>query len=856
MPSDGPTPVPYRESIAGRITSRSILLAAIPVLLVGLVAVTSLLVLSRRADEARDELVVDTIGPTRAEDAELILVRLDDYLDERIDDVIDWSRSAQVVEAAGEDWDGVDELASLPIDAVEQRFEGTDVLDTSGFSSRYLIAEIEQRPAFAEVFFTDGNGFNVAATNPTSDFVQRDEDWWQDAWNNGLFVGPIVFDDSAEVTSIEVAARIDDRSGRAIGVLKAVIDASALQAFADAARDNPGEASGVEVRVLNGDGVLLAETATDHDPRRVGTAAEFDGDRAAAFEQATSTLGDDAQPATSGYVLLDETVAGYAWSPGTRQVDRLDMVVPVEQWISIVEQPEAAALAPLSGVEALQSDLNLSARTLALIVIGLVVAVLIIAYLVSRLIARRIAGPINELQVQAYRVANHDLPRIVDTLHRPGVDPEIPRIEPIDVEARGEVGELVNAFNSIQSTALQLAAQEAIGRTRDVSTILLSLGRRNQQLVGRQLGFIDQLERSVDDPDMLAHLFELDQMATRMRRNAESLLVLAGHESSRRGSGPVAVDTVIREAMSAVEDYARIDLESTDRIWIVPRAAADVSHLLAELMENPTIYSPPTTRVQVVGRIEADGSYTISIVDAGIGMSDEALAAANARIGESSFSDEASASQIGLLVVGRLAARHGIKTRLVESSTSGLTAKATIPIDLLVSSLEIEGRPADDIASSPERPGPTAAEPDSSDGGEWSLVPARPQSADSLASLEDPIPVRSGRSEAAVVGFGPPPSIFSAEAGADVAPLNARRRTRATSEEAPLADYTVEQSGHGESPLSQQRADEVRSALSNFTAGFASGRADAAGQREADTSGDAPPAARPLVRRRPQGRPE
>lgn len=471
MPSDGPTPVPYRESIAGRITSRSILLASIPVLLVGLVAVASLLVLSRRADEARDELVVDTIGPTRAEDAELILVRLDDYLDERIDDVIDWSRSAQVVEAAGEEWD---------------------------------------------------------------------------AWNNGLFVGPIVFDDSAEVTSIEVAARIDDRSGRALGVIKAVIDASALQAFADAARDNAGEASGVEVRVLNGDGVLLAETATDHDPRRVGTAAEFDGDRAAAFEQAISTLGDEAQPATSGYVLLDETVAGYAWSPATRRVDRLDMVVPVEQWISIVEQPEAAALAPLSGVEALQSDLNLSARTLALIVVGLVIAVLIVAYLVSRLIARRIAGPINELQVQAYRVANHDLPRIVDTLHRPGVDPEVPRIEPIDVEARGEVGELVNAFNSIQSTALQLAAQEAIGRNRDVSTILLSLGRRNQQLVGRQLGFIDQLERSVDDPDMLAHLFELDQMATRMRRNAESLLVLAGHESPRRGSGPVPVDTVPR----------------------------------------------------------------------------------------------------------------------------------------------------------------------------------------------------------------------------------------------------------------------------------------------------------------------
>lgn len=871
---DEPGMIRYRDSIAGQITTRSLLMAVVPVLVVGLVTVVSLLVLASRADQARTDLIGNTIGPSRADEARLILVRLDDYVEERIDDVIDWSRSPAITQAAGAPRPEFDRFVNMPIDNVERELDGTTQLDTSGNSSAFLATSIADQSAFAEVFFTDKNGFNVGATNPTSDFVQRDEEWWQTAWNSGAFIGPMQFDDSAGVFSFEVAVRIEGPPGQPIGVIKAVIDVTAVQSFADEfASDDTDE---VSVRVLTTDGDLLAETSSGHDPRRIGDTASFGEDQVVAFNQALAVV-DGSEGAEdgirSGFAVLDSILAGYGASSNTREIPRLGIEVPSQQWVAIVEQPEATALAPLNGVEALQSDLNLSVRTLAGLIVALIIVAVVISVVVSRIIAERIAGPVNHLRSEAHRVANEELPRLVASLRDPSSSHQLPEITPIEVNAENEIGELATAFNSVRTTATQLAAGQAVGRSRDVAAILLSLGRRNQQLIGRQLQFIDQLEHSESDPETLQDLFQLDQMATRMRRNAESLLVLAGEDSRRRGTRSVPIDEVIRGSISAVEEFARIDLVATDAVAIKPTAAADVSHLLAELIENAATYSPPDSRIEVIGTGEADNSYTISVLDRGIGMSETALNEANATIRNPAFTERASASQLGLLVVGRLASRHEIVARLVESATIGLTAKVTIPEALLDPVSPLEGHtPPIGVATSETAATPARLEAmatsrpadqviDISDSAP--ALPEVPSMEPVVSRITDELISTHGQAapEAPNAGFvdGTPGALAQPTANTTERPepparpmtaerpterpgneLRVRRRQR-SAPEADQAHATTLPSGTGttdpadaaHSESAQNRADQVRDTLSAFTNGFDKARQEVPGEPSA-----------------------
>jgi len=698
----------FRDSISGRITVTSVAMAIVPVAVVGIVAIVSLMLLASTAEDARSGLAATTVGPSRAEEARLVLDQLDTFVDERVDDVIDWSRASVVVQMADAERAEVDRLATLPIEQVENEMGADHLLDSTGISSQYLLRQIADRPYFAEVFFTDSNGFNVATTNPTSDFVQRDEDWWQTAWDQGAFLGEVEFDESAEVVSFEVALRIDNTLGNPVGVIKSVVNVTALQQFAD---DFASSSAGdVEVRVMTGAGMLLAETETDHDPRRIGTVAELQGDDDIAQQLAldltseqsslpegliteemlvaeVATVSEDGVNSAlrASYALLNEDVVGVSASQPVRTIPRLGIEVPNQQLVSVVALPKDLALAPLAGVTDLESDLDNSVRNLLLTIVLLLLATIVGSVLVARVVGRRIASPIIRLREEADRVANEELPMLIESLSDPEASGDLPEVAPIEIDADGEVAELTQAFNSVRSTATHLAASQAVGRNKDVSAILMSLGRRNQQLVGRQLQFIDQLERTEVNPDTLQNLFQLDQMATRMRRNAESLLVLAGEESRKSGSRPASIDDVIRAAMSAVEDFERVELVSADSVSLLPTVAGDVSHLLAEIIENATSFSPPDTHVEVIGTLVGDGSYTISVVDRGIGMAPAEMEAANEQLRSPRFTDRASASQLGLLVVGRLAARHQISARLVESATTGITAKVTLAAELLAS---------------------------------------------------------------------------------------------------------------------------------------------------------------------------
>ncbi len=678
--------ISFADSIAGKITLRSLLLAATPVLIVGLLTIISLFLLSRSAgnnlDESRTELVQSAVGERRAEQADLVLDKMDSYIAERVNDVIDWSRTTEVRAAATANYPAIEDLEGLSIDEIEARFDARRSLDVDGSTAVFLQQQIQgrlveddtpeltdNRLIYAEVLFTEANGYIVGATGLTSDFVQSDEEWWQIAWEQGIFIDQLAFDESANANSFDVSVRIDDNRGQPIGVMKVSIDASVLQVFADDfARDD------VEVRVVSSSGLILADTASDHQlvGEDASISAIFQNEQAIAFNTAKESLD------SSGFLSYENTVFGFSKTSDTRRIERLGLDVENQSWLSFVEQPSESAFRPLDGLADVQNELNFSTLFLTLVIGGLIIITLLLAYLVSRLVANRIAGPINDLRAEANWVADYQLPELVSVLQDPTTN-TIPAVEPIDVGTGGEVGELASAFNAVRSTAIELAGNQAIGRSRDVAGILMNLGRRNQQLIGRQLQFIDQLEQSESDPDTLRNLFLLDQMTTRMRRNAESLLVLAGEDSPRRGTAPLAIEDVIRAASGEVEDYARVQIDSVESVMVRPDVVSDLTHLLAELIENAASFSPPDTDVEIVGSQGFDGSYTISIVDHGVGMTREKMEEANRRLASPSFSEGVSTSFLGLFVVGRLAGRHGINARLVESATSGITAKIGLP---------------------------------------------------------------------------------------------------------------------------------------------------------------------------------
>jgi len=254
--------------------------------------------------------------------------------------------------------------------------------------------------------------------------------------------------------------------------------------------------------------------------------------------------------------------------------------------------------------------------------------------------------------------------------------------QPVAVEARDEIGQVAIAFNTVHTVAMRTAVEQGALR-RSIGDMFTNLARRSQSLLDRQIKLIDELERAADDPESLDSLFQLDHLATRMRRNAENLLVLSGTEPARRWGTPVGLQRVVRAAIAEVEDYTRVELLGLADVQVVGRAVGDVVHLLAELIENATSFSPPTTRVRIAGEAAARG-YVLEIEDAGIGMTDDELIAANQRLADPPMIEFALDKMLGFFVVGRLAQRHGLKVELRHSWYGGVTALVLLPEQVLV----------------------------------------------------------------------------------------------------------------------------------------------------------------------------
>jgi signal transduction histidine kinase len=294
-------------------------------------------------------------------------------------------------------------------------------------------------------------------------------------------------------------------------------------------------------------------------------------------------------------------------------------------------------------------------------------------------VARSITRPLRALTGAARHVATQHLPAAVaDILATPpGADVRLPAAAPIEVRSRDEVADVAEALGDVQTTALDLAVGQAALR-RNLADAFVNLGRRNQALLTRQLALITDLEANETDPDALADLFQLDHMATRMRRNAESLLVLGGLRASRTWTAPVPLDAVLRAALGEIEDYTRVAWRSVEPALVDGSIAADLTHLLAELLENAVAASPPGHGVEVTGHSQPDG-YSLAIADLGPGMSDADVEQANRRLRGDEPYTTAPSRYLGHYVAGQLAGRHGIRLAVDGRRSRGLTATVELP---------------------------------------------------------------------------------------------------------------------------------------------------------------------------------
>jgi signal transduction histidine kinase len=453
-------------------------------------------------------------------------------------------------------------------------------------------------------------------------------------------------------------------------------------------------------------------------------------------------------------------------------------------------------------------------------------AVLVVVWLLVRF-GNRITRELTRFNGAVRALAEERLPGLVRRLSA-GEDVNVAaEAPPLALDTRTvEVARIADGFSAVQRTAVAAAVGQA-GLRKGISNIFRSLARRNQSLLQRQLRMLEEMEQGTEDPDMLAQLFRLDHLTTRMRRQSEGLIILSGAAPGRRWNKPVPVIEVLRGATGEIEDYVRVDLVAETDDLVAGTAVADLTHLLAELIENATMYSPPSTRVQVKTGWGANG-FIVEIEDRGLGIPAVAMDELNRRLAQPPEFDLADSDQLGLLVVSRLARRHGIRVTLRKSPYGGAAAIVLIPKTLV---MRADSLPQPELAAAPS-PFPEPVVP-------WQPIPAagppplagpRPYAAMANGSAGDEegdshqgLPRRTRQASLAPQLREAPP----ARPGIQVA-AQARRM--------PLG---APPSG-ADSPKGRS-AEQARSLMSSVQRGWRSGRASA--QRPAEQAGD-PPAGR------------
>jgi signal transduction histidine kinase len=451
------------------------------------------------------------------------------------------------------------------------------------------------------------------------------------------------------VATLASISRAKEASAQQRGIVGALIFNGANPALINFIQNQAGVES-----------ALLAEfrnTATDEERRLYDTAVGAEAARVAGMrDRVLFAAMQGQQPKIDPFVWLQEAQG------------KLDKMREVERFV-------AHNLADTS------QDITSEATRSAWLNSIVVVLVLGLSVVVSLLVASPMIRQLRRLRGAALDVAGSRLPSVVERLHRGDPVDIAEETFPIIVRSKDEIGQLSEAFGTVHRVAVHTAIEQAAMR-KSIGDTFLNLARRSQALIHRQLKIIDALERKEADPDELDELFRLDHLATRMRRHAEDLIVLSGSKPARGWRRPVHVKDVIRGAVAEVEDYTRVKVLPVSAGAISGHAVGDVIHMLAELIENATSFSPPHTPVHVSGHDVSNGC-AIEVEDRGLGMTEEEFAAINTRLANPPPFDLTTSERLGLFVVGRLAERHGIQVRLRSSPYGGTMAIVLVPISLM-----------------------------------------------------------------------------------------------------------------------------------------------------------------------------
>jgi len=431
---------------------------------------------------------------------------------------------------------------------------------------------------------------------------------------------------------------------------------------------------------------LTQQLFADDEQQALTTAVSEQAADLAAFDTTATPAEQDAyRNAVAGpLVNKAELIEEYILSVGSLDTSALNISPQAapQQWYSAmsatVDAMQAVELQVARSIVARSQVLHSGAERSALLFAVLTAGILLLVLVATVAVARSLVQPLRRLRSGALEIATVQLPERVRQLSEAQDPAPSLEVAPIDVLSADEIGQVARAFDQVHSEAVRLAGNEAVLR-RSFNAMFVNLSRRSQSLIERLARMIDSLEQNEEDPDRLSSLFGMDHLVTRMRRNSENLLLLAGHESARKWSEPVPLADVARAAVSEIEQYARVALSVQPGVMVSGQAASDVVHLLAEIIENATIYSPKDTQVRVSAQELTSGGVLIEIRDGGVGISDARLAEINRRLDDPPVIDESVSRHMGLFAVARLAERHGVRVRLRAGSPEGLTALVWLP---------------------------------------------------------------------------------------------------------------------------------------------------------------------------------
>jgi signal transduction histidine kinase len=475
------------------------------------------------------------------------------------------------------------------------------------------------------------------------------------------------------------------------GVIKGLIDSLRLEEGVDVKTSEGRQVTALDAALRTDEGISIAEVqllvaVLSKDPRAL---VPYMNAVAVVQEQANRITRFATQDQISLYTKvqnqatagLGKDFAGAADSDPAASFAKLtpQLVFPaLESLVGVGRVVEQKIIDDVTGIVTRQQN---RALTTAYVVGGGALLVLLVVVLLVLVVGRAVVRPLTRLTSSAdrvARVAESELTRVADD---EAESPAPVHLEAIGVTGRDEIGDLARAFERVQGTAARLVERQVASR-RNVAQMFGHVGRRTQNLVGRQIALIDRLEREETDPDRLQHLYRLDHVSSRLSRNAGSLVVLSGSTGTNEHLNPLLLADVVRLALGEIEDYVRVDVEIPPDLALVPNVINDLVLVFAELMENATVFSPPHTRVTVTAQRTQYGAQ-VAIVDHGIGLSPERLTEENARLARRERLDLAPTEVLGLFVVGRLARRHGLGVALWPTTGGGLTASVAISDRLL-----------------------------------------------------------------------------------------------------------------------------------------------------------------------------